>query len=207
MDIARIATVAVIRLFDDPEVPTPAFNPWREGPWYSARAVCAAIGCAWKGEPQTLKHIPEHHKAILLHEGTHGPRNLWCLSATGAIALHCQITGGDPTGLAAGLSAHGASIPEIAPEKPEPATAIHSLLADARTNMTPLRLMLVLDELPCDPMRELIAVRSGAARLAPVFPVSQDLLALVATLPADEQRQVDDYLDWRVEASEALSAA
>ena len=98
------------RLFDNPDVLQLECNPWNKAPWYCAKDICKVIGCKWNGEPRTLGKIPEHRKAQLAHDGEQGCRNVWCLSATGVIALHRQMTGGDPTGLGAWLDAQVDSI-------------------------------------------------------------------------------------------------
>ena len=187
------------RLFDNPDVLQLEFNPWNKSSWYCASDICAVIGCAWKGEPQTLKKIPEHHKAQLAHDGEQGYRNVWCLSISGVIALHRQMTGGDPVGLDAWMAAQVDSITGIEKEKEQPAPLYTALLADAGKHTTPYRLLLLLDSLLPIQIEEIEAFRTGARKRSPTFTTTRDVLGLIKSMNDGDRAQCVAYIEWLLE--------
>ena len=202
-----IRPIQADQLFDNPAVLKLECNPWNKAPWYCARDIVEQIGCHWKGEPQTLKKILEHHKAQLSHEGETGYRNVWCLSAAGVIALHRQLTGGDPTGLSAWLDAQVASITGLEEGKEQPIPLYTALLADASKHTTPYRLLLLLDSLLPIQIEEIEAFRTGVRKRSPTFTTTRDVLGLIKSMNDGDRAQCVAYIEWLLHEPVAMDEA
>ncbi len=169
--------------------------------WYCAKDVVKLFEQHWYSASRTLKPIPEHHKAELMHHSTGGAQNVWCLSKTGVALLYKHFFECAPqwdcVQLPADAQGGATANANIDPAYPE-------LLSDARSRPSPLTLMLLLDGLTRDAVVHLESFRikcqgeTWKLRRGMKHPSTNDILPLIFKMPDDEQRQVVEYIDWLI---------
>ncbi|MCP3868324.1 MAG: hypothetical protein GY703_09570 [Gammaproteobacteria bacterium] len=170
--------------------------------WYCARDICELLGRKWNNGNQNLKSIPEHDKAMLSHQTAGGCQNVWALSKSGVLHLHCLEKGCYPLVSDAILPTHNKGVIKWVinnpPEENETDPTWQELLAEAKDYPSPLRIMLLLDALTPPAVKRVKTFLENPVPVIRYRGALQVLKLIMALSPADRE-EVVSYLDWLVE--------